>query len=202
MIVFYGTPWKLHKEWNLPLKLCEQILEGVFDRFQGFKDWHARIEKIVQSGGRDIHGKLMARGEIRNMYGRRRKVNPEQVRRQVIKQAQEEGWDDREFERRLRGRMKNLVNMLVNFGPQSSGCIRTMISMGNIRKRLHEEGLADKVFIVAMIHDELVVECPEEIAEYVEELVVHEMQEAVSTGVPIKASSTIIREGQSWADAK
>ena len=144
----------------------------------------------------------MARGEIRNMYGRRRKVNPEQVRRQVIKQAQEEGWDDREFERRLRGRMKNLVNMLVNFGPQSSGCIRTMISMGNIRKRLHEEGLADKVFIVAMIHDELVVECPEEIAEYVEELVVHEMQEAVSTGVPIKASSTIIREGQSWADAK
>ena len=53
-----------------------------------------------------------------------------------------------------------------------------------------------------MIHDELVVECPEEIAEYVEELVVHEMQEAVSTGVPIKASSTIICEGQSWADAK
>ena len=202
MSVFCGTPWKLHKEWNLPVKLCEQILEGVFDRFQGFKDWHNKIEKIIQSGGRDVHGKLMPRGEVRNIYGRRRKVNPDQVRRQVIKQSQEEGWDDREFDRRLKGRMKNLLNMLVNFGPQSSGCIRTMLAMECIRRRLHKEGLSDKVFTVAMIHDELVVECPEEMSKYIEELVVHEMQECVDSGVPIAAESTIIREGQSWADAK
>ena len=77
-----------------------------------------------------------------------------------------------------------------------------MLAMECIRRRLHNEGLSDKVFTVAMIHDELVVECPEEMAQYIEELVVESMQNCVDSGVPVNAESSIIREGQSWADAK
>lgn len=200
--VFGGTPWKLAHEWNLPLPLCERILSGVFDRFKGLKKWHQVTEKILNSGGRDCSGRLMERGEVRNMYGRRRKVDPVRTKKALIRKSQEEDWDQKELDRRLRGSMKGLLNQLINVGPQSAACIRIQIAMQNIRNRLHKEGLDDQVFIVNMIHDELVLECPDSQAEYVEKLVAHEMETAVDSGVPCPVESSIIREGQSWADAK
>ena len=200
--VFCGTPWKLSKEWNLPLLLCEQILAGVFSRFKGFKKWHEKTEQIIKSGGRDNHGRLMQVGEVRNMHGRRRIVNPKKVKQQVIRQAQEENWDQRELDKRLKSRMKGLLNQCCNFGPQSSGCIRCTVAMRNIRKRLHDEGLSDEIFMTLMVHDEIHLEAPEEKAEYAAQLLRQEMEEAVSSGVPAPVEVNIIRQGQSWSDAK
>ena len=49
------------------------------------------------------------------------------------------------------------------------------------------------------VHDELIVECPEEIASQVAELVSREMQQVAHLSVPLTAEANY---GKSWYDAK
>ena len=53
--------------------------------------------------------------------------------------------------------------------------------------------------LLLQVHDELIVECPEELAEQVAELVSREMQNVASLKVPLTAEAKF---GKSWYDAK
>ena len=62
--------------------------------------------------------------------------------------------------------------------------------------RLLAEGLKGR--LVLQVHDELIVECPEEEAEAVRRLVKEEMEAVISLPVPLVADTAV---GRSWADA-
>ncbi|MBQ9858500.1 MAG: hypothetical protein IJO77_05810, partial [Oscillospiraceae bacterium] len=49
------------------------------------------------------------------------------------------------------------------------------------------------------VHDELIVECPENEAEQVMEILVREMSSAASLSIPLTAEAKI---GKSWYEAK
>ena len=53
--------------------------------------------------------------------------------------------------------------------------------------------------LILQVHDELIVECPEELAPQVAELVSHEMEHVVKLNVPLTAEA---KWGKSWYDAK
>ena len=53
--------------------------------------------------------------------------------------------------------------------------------------------------LLLQVHDELIVECPEEIAAQVAELVSREMQGIAALNVPLTAEA---KTGKSWYDAK
>ena len=53
--------------------------------------------------------------------------------------------------------------------------------------------------LLLQVHDELIVECPEEIAEDVASLVSREMTQVAALRVPLIAEAKI---GKSWYDAK
>ena len=53
--------------------------------------------------------------------------------------------------------------------------------------------------LLLQVHDELIVECPEEIAPQVAELVSREMESIAALNVPLMAEAKI---GKSWYDAK
>ena len=53
--------------------------------------------------------------------------------------------------------------------------------------------------LLLQVHDELIVECPEEIAPQVAALVSREMEQVASLKVPLTAEAKI---GKSWYDAK
>ena len=53
--------------------------------------------------------------------------------------------------------------------------------------------------LLLQVHDELIVECPEEIASQVAELVSCQMQAVAQLAVPLQAEAKI---GKSWYDAK
>ena len=53
--------------------------------------------------------------------------------------------------------------------------------------------------LLLQVHDELIVECPEEIASQVADLVSREMQQVADLSVPLLAES---KWGKSWYDAK
>ena len=70
------------------------------------------------------------------------------------------------------------------------------VAMIRVRDRLLAEGLKGR--LVLQVHDELIVECPEEEAEAVRCLVKEEMEAVISLPVPLVADTAA---GRSWADA-
>ena len=70
------------------------------------------------------------------------------------------------------------------------------VAMIRVRDRLLAEGLKGR--LVLQVHDELIVECPEEEAEAVRHLVKEEMEAVISLPVPLVADTAV---GRSWADA-
>ena len=70
------------------------------------------------------------------------------------------------------------------------------LAMIRVRDRLKAEGLEGR--LVLQVHDELIVECPEEEAETVCKLVEEEMEGVAALSVPLLAET---HAGKSWADA-
>ena len=71
------------------------------------------------------------------------------------------------------------------------------IAMIRVERRLQQEGMRAR--LILQVHDELIVEAPEEEAERVAKLLREEMEQAVSLSVPLVAEASI---GKTWYDAK
>lgn len=174
-VIFGGGAYRLGQMLKLPTKKCEQIISGILDKLPGFKTWHERSARLVKGNG-----------IVREMFGRRRKVDIKQAMRE---RPQDAGWIQ-----------KNATNQLVNFVAQAPACIIAQLATQNVRKRLIKEGLwGDQIRIVNFVHDEIVLEAKEEYAEYAFELLKHEMQTAVDIGVPLPVEGSIV---DSWDQAK
>ena len=65
-----------------------------------------------------------------------------------------------------------------------------------------DQALRDKypeAKLLLQVHDELIVECPEEIAQQVAALISREMEQVADLSVPLTADAKI---GKSWFEAK
>ena len=71
------------------------------------------------------------------------------------------------------------------------------IAMIRVERRLQQEGMRAR--LILQVHDELIVEAPEEEAEKTVKLLREEMEQAVSLSVPLVAEASI---GKTWYDAK
>jgi DNA polymerase-1 len=125
---------------------------------------------------------------------------------EIIKQARQDG-----FVKTLMGRRRWLPELassnynLRSFGErvalnmpiQGTAADIMKLAMIQVHHRLKREALHAK--LVLQVHDELIVECPEEEAELVRVLLTEEMESAMALAVPLEAEAAI---GTSWAEAK
>ena len=68
--------------------------------------------------------------------------------------------------------------------------------MVKVYRRLRAEGLQSR--LILQVHDELIVECPEEEAQQVCVLVREEMEAAVKLAVPMEVDAKV---GKDWGEA-
>lgn len=71
------------------------------------------------------------------------------------------------------------------------------LAMIRVRDAMRKKGLQAR--LILQVHDELIVECPEDEEEQVKTLLTHEMESVVDYAVPLRADSSA---GKSWGDAK
>ena len=71
------------------------------------------------------------------------------------------------------------------------------LAMVRVDERLHKENLKAK--LILQVHDELIVECPEEEKETVARLLTEEMEGAVHLSVPLTVEA---HWGINWLEAK
>ncbi len=85
----------------------------------------------------------------------------------------------------------------MNAPVQGSAADIIKIAMVNVHKRLKEEGFSAK--LILQVHDELIVEAPEDEKTQVQKLLVEEMENAMFLSVPLKVDGNV---GKTWYDTK
>lgn len=130
----------------------------------------------------------------------------DQYMKNVAEQAREKGYVETMFGRRryLPELKSSNFNMRAfgervarNMPIQGAAADIIKIAMIRVSARLEQEGL--KARMILQVHDELIVECPEEEAEQVKALLEEEMEQAVSLSVPMLAEANA---GRTWYGAK
>ena len=121
-----------------------------------------------------------------------------------MEEAQEKGYTQTLFGRRryipelassnfaLRGFGKRVA---MNSPIQGTAADVIKIAMVRVDRRLREEGLDAR--LVMQVHDELIVECHKNVAEYVAALLKEEMEKAADVGVPLTADVSV---GRTWLE--
>lgn len=129
----------------------------------------ARYQKDIVASGK-------SRGYVETVFHRRREL-PE---------LKASDFNTRSFGERV------ALNMPI----QGTAADVIKLAMVRVFRRLAKEGLQGR--LILQVHDELLVECPEEECERVKAILTEEMESAVSLSVPLKAEAV---SGFSWAEA-
>ena len=123
----------------------------------------------------------------------------------AVKEAEEKGYAQTLFGRRrylpeLRSSNRNLrafgQRVAMNMPIQGTAADIIKIAMVRVYRRLREENLRAR--LILQVHDELIVEAPEEEAPRVRDLVKEEMESAVSLAVPMEVDAKV---GRDWGEA-
>ena len=115
-------------------------------------------------------------GYVSTIYGRRR----------ALPELKSSNFNMRQFGERV------ALNMPV----QGTAADIIKIAMVNVSRRLKQEQLQARLLL--QVHDELIVECPEEECETVKTILKQEMEQAANLSVPLTAD---VKAGHSWAEA-
>lgn len=126
--------------------------------------------------------------------------------KEIVKRAEERGYAETMFKRRrylpeLTSSNFNLRSfgkrVAMNMPIQGAAADIIKIAMIKVENRLRKENLKTK--LILQVHDELIVESPEDEAEKVAKLLREEMESSVELRVPLIAEASI---GKTWYNAK
>jgi len=136
--------------------------------FAHYAGVRAYMDGVVEQG--------KSQGYVSTMYGRRR----------WLPELKSSNFNTRSFGERV------ALNMPI----QGTAADIIKLAMIRVEHRLAQEGLQAQ--LVLQVHDELIVECPEEEADTVSRLLTQEMEGVAQLAVPLTAEAKV---GQTWAQA-
>ncbi len=139
-------------------------------------DYKRRFTGIDSFMGQCVQ-EAMSTGYVTTMLGRRRRIPQIESSRQQVRALGE--------------------RLAINTVVQGSAAELIKLAMVNLHRRIRRERLPLKMLL--QIHDELVLEAPEEAASSMAAIVQQEMENAMSLKAPLKADAGI---GSDWLDAK
>lgn len=130
----------------------------------------------------------------------------EKYMKDIVEKAKTDGYVTTIFGRRrylpeIHSRNTNIAKsgerLALNTPIQGSAADIMKIAMINVYRKLEET--KSKAKLILTVHDELVLDCPQEEVDAVKELVVEEMEHAVELSVPMTVD---ISQGANWYEAK
>ena len=145
-----------------------QAKEYMDKYFAHYAGVRAYMDRVVEQGRAD--------GYVSTLYGRRR----------WLPELKSSNFNTRAFGERV------ALNMPI----QGSAADIIKLAMLRVDAALRDAGLAAR--LVLQVHDELIVECPEEETEQVKALVKGEMEQVAQLAVPLIADA---KAGRTWAQA-
>lgn len=178
LCLYGGSAYALAMTLGMKKDLAQKIITAVLGDHSGLKRWHKSTKDKISKG---IKSRL-GTAETRDMFGRRRKVK---------------------LKGKTEGQIRHESNALLNFPTQSTGSSVTGLASQMFRRECIKRGiwgLGEGQCVTAnLIHDELVVDSCDTIAERANNLLKYCMENCVDLGVPLYSEGGIEKN---WAEAK
>lgn len=182
----YGTtPYKLNEtlmvkaKLDIPVDECAQIRNDYFERLKG-----------VANFVKESHQLVVNNGQVVNLFGRPRRIPNAKYIKNMLKSVNDSSELPYEY--------RTLLNLSVNFRVQ--GTAGSVVNRACIAFYVRARAMGLDAKIVLQVHDELVVECDEAIAEQVSTLLKECMEHTTPLpGVALVAEPKI---GKTLADLK
>jgi DNA polymerase I-like protein with 3'-5' exonuclease and polymerase domains len=192
----YGLdPYKLHMDTGMSKDEADQVHKNYFAKYAGLRNRMQELEHQIQTYG-----------FVQSKFGRKRrepkavwmssKYGPELMDSlKLWKKYHEEPsvYERMKSERRI---MKSILNNAYNFPIQSAAA--SIVSRAAWNLALWLKANCPQARIVAMIHDQIVVHCPEEHIELVRPNMKRIMEQTTQLSVPLTADPVIaenLRDG-------
>lgn len=159
-------------------------MDKFWEKYGGLKNFHDTVRGQVKAGQMNY----------RTITGRIKNV------KDVKPKGDSTGWTQRQKDRQ---EIEAKFRVAAHFQISGSSADVMMISMRNIHRAILAKRLVDKrwdgVKFLVQVHDEIVLEAPDELAQEVLELVRHKMETCVKLKVPLVADCHL---GKDWLQAK
>lgn len=167
----YGTTApKMAMTTGKTIEEAQEVIDSYFEKFPS-------VQKMMLQS----HEDAKKHGEVKNLFGRPRRM-PEAMNIQTIY--------GRTPHAELPYNIRNTLNLAVNHRIQSTGA--SIINRASIQFCKYRDELNLSARIVNQIHDEIIIECAEDIAEEVKLLLQRCMETAVELpGISLEAKPTI-----------
>lgn len=168
----YGTTaHKMAPTINKSVKEAQEIIDNYFETFPSVKSFMLESHEIAKNVGK-----------VQNLFGRLRRMPQAKVIKDVYGNSPHA---DLPYE------IRNILNLAVNHRVQSTGAsIMNRAAIACYEKTKHLKN----VRIVLQVHDELILECPEELGEQVVEILKDAMENTVTLpGVALIAEPKIAK---------
>lgn len=181
----YGTTaYKIAPSIKKTEQEAQEIINDYFEKFPNVKELMLESHKIAKMTG-----------VVKNLFGRPRRIPKA---KDIQKMFPNTDHADLDYE------WRNLLNLSINHRIQSTGASimnRAAIAFYDMCKVISEEDIKwDNVKIVCQVHDELIIECPEELGKKVADILKIAMEETVVLpGVDLIAEPKI---GKNLAELK
>ncbi len=164
-LIFNATAWKMNLEHpRYSISEWDQIIKGFFNEKTGYvgtKVYHLKTERLLDT-----------KGWVQDIFGARRRFSKGEI---------------------MKSR-KHALNQAINFPVQSSEVNYAEYCMGLIQEDMIEQGMwndgrVDTVgcCLAQFMHDELVIEAPDEMVSEASDIMLNRMRYAVPLKVPIDA---------------
>jgi DNA polymerase-1 len=167
--LIYGmSPFGLTRTTELTLAEAEEFVETYFERFPGVREYLDQTKRMAAE-----------KGFVETLLGRRRYFL------QLVKDAQ------RTSEHARNRAEREAINAPI----QGTAADIIKIAMLRLPDRIQKEGLAAKLLL--QVHDELVLECPEEERDSTADVVKEVMRNAFELKIPLKTEA---KAGPNWSE--
>lgn len=168
--LIYGMgPYRLARESELTLAEAENYIKEYFERFPGIRTYLDETKERARE-----------QGYVETLFGRRRYFPIFQARaranRQMVARSEREA---------------------INHPIQGTAADIIKIAMIRLHRRLRQNGYTGRMIL--QIHDELLLEAPEEEVDDLQKLVVETMSGAFELDVPLKVE---VSTGHNWLELK
>jgi DNA polymerase-1 len=168
--VTYGVSgYGLAQQTDLNQEEASAFIDTYFSRYPGVRDYLEETKKLAAE-----------RGYVETLLGRRRYFPELGVTSRAHAQVR-----------------RSAERMAINTPVQGSAADIIKIAMVNLDRQLKSQG--DRSRMLLQVHDELVLEVPEEELDRMVKLVPHVMSSAYSLGVPLQVD---VKLGQNWLEMR
>lgn len=188
----YGmSPYALSKSIDISKEEAEELYNGYLDGFPDLKEWMAKSKRDAQTKGyvKTQLGRVRHLDRVKELYNKHGdRLLDYKYRMKYQSKLKRTGMSKKEAEDLVKNEYmdyKNGINNARNFqiqGLSASIVNRAAIKINNELKRLDIDG-----WVCAQIHDQLIVNVPEEKAEFCAELIRDIMENVYKLSIDLKS---------------